>query len=88
SSFKDDNLTTILLGELVKGAISGADYWARARKSHVRQNTGSRSSSSFGGGFSGQGLGGGSSRGSGGFRTGSSGSTMGKGGGFRTGKTF
>lgn len=87
SSFKDDNLTTILLGELVKGAISGADYWTRARKSHVRQNTGSRSSSSFGGGFSGQGLGGGSSRGSGGFRTGSSGSVMGK-GGFRTGKTF
>ncbi|MGY4751066.1 hypothetical protein ACVNHC_14510 [Pannonibacter sp. Q-1] len=90
SSFKDDNLTTILLGELVKGAISGADYWARARKAHVRQNTSSRgtSRSSFGGGFSGQGLGGGSSRGSGGFRTGSSGSTMGKGGGFRTGKTF
>ncbi|WP_430511793.1 hypothetical protein [Pannonibacter phragmitetus] len=90
SSFKDDSLTTILLGELVKGAISGADYWTRARKAHVQQNTGSRSSgrSSFGGGFSGQGLGGGSSRGSGGFRTGSSGSVMSQGGGFRTGKTF
>jgi hypothetical protein len=94
SGFKDDNLTTILLGELVKGAISGADYWARARKSHVRQTTGSRgtSRSALGGGFSGKGLGGSSSDsngfGGGGFRSGSSGSTMGSGGGFRTGETF
>ncbi|WP_420332923.1 hypothetical protein [Roseibium sp.] len=37
STFSDDKLTTVLLGELVKGAITGADYWARAERSHKRR---------------------------------------------------
>ncbi|MCV0429640.1 MAG: hypothetical protein K5905_29720, partial [Roseibium sp.] len=37
STFSDDKLTTVLLGELVKGAISGADYWARAERAHKRR---------------------------------------------------
>ncbi|MBG6143099.1 chromosome segregation ATPase [Labrenzia sp. EL_142] len=37
STFSDDKLTTVLLGELVKGAITGADYWARAERSHRRR---------------------------------------------------
>ncbi|WP_434051251.1 MAG: hypothetical protein RDA78_18290 [Roseibium sp.] len=37
STFSDDKLTTVLLGELVKGAITGADYWARAERAHKRR---------------------------------------------------
>ncbi|GAB4512763.1 MAG: hypothetical protein Tsb0019_09680 [Roseibium sp.] len=37
STFSDDRLTTVLLGELIKGAITGADYWARAERSHKRR---------------------------------------------------
>lgn len=37
STFSDDKLTTVLLGELVKGAITGADYWSRAERSHRRR---------------------------------------------------
>ena len=90
STFSDNALTTVLLGELVKGAISGADYWARAQGSHRRRKPrggkvgfpgGSglpHSMGGFGGGF-----GGGSGDG-GGF---SSGGSFG-GDGFSTGDTF
>ncbi|MEM9633260.1 MAG: hypothetical protein AAGA50_18160 [Pseudomonadota bacterium] len=37
STFSDDKLTTVLLGELIKGAITGADYWARAERAHKRR---------------------------------------------------
>lgn len=37
TTFSDDRLTTVLLGELVKGAITGAEYWARAERSHKRR---------------------------------------------------
>ena len=98
STFSDDRLTTVLLGELVKGAISGADYWARAERSHKRRRPrggkvgfprGSGLPRSMGGGFSGKGMGGGSgsrggSFGGGGFKTGGG---FG-GGGFKTGDTF
>ncbi|MEJ8475437.1 hypothetical protein [Roseibium algae] len=96
STFSDNNLTTVLLGELVKGAITGADYWTRAQKSHKRRKPrggrvgfprGSGLPRSMGGGFSGGGLGGGGNGGSssgGGF---SSGGNFG-GGGFSTGDTF
>lgn len=94
STFSDDRLTTVLLGELVKGAITGADYWARAERAHKRRRPKGRkvgfphgrglprSMGGFGnlpGGFSGQG--GASSGGagdSGGFG----------GGGFKTGGGF
>jgi chromosome segregation ATPase len=91
STFSDNNLTTVLLGELVKGAITGADYWSRAKKSHKRRKPrggkvgfpgGSGLPRSMGGGFGG-GFGGGSSGGDG-F---SSGGSFG-GGGFTTGDTF
>ncbi len=101
STFSDDRLTTVLLGELVKGAISGADYWARAKRSHKRRKPrggrvgfkhGRGLPKSMGGGFSGRGLGG--DRGSGGFGSGGfagggfkSGGGFG-GGGFKTGDTF
>ncbi|WP_439530791.1 hypothetical protein [Pannonibacter sp.] len=90
STFKDDNLTTVLLGELVKGAITGADYWARAKRSHSRKPSNRRQAGlpgGFGGGIGGGfpgGLGGGSG---GGSRSGSGGSSSG-GDGFRTGETF
>ncbi|MBA5777713.1 hypothetical protein H2509_11315 [Stappia sp. F7233] len=96
STFTDDSLTTVLLGELVKGVITAADYWARAERSHRSRSPRGRGigfPDGFGlpgsmggsrgrsGGFPG-GWGGGSSRG--GFKTGS---RMG-GGGFKTGRTF
>lgn len=102
STFSDDSLTTVLLGELVKGAISGADYWARAKKSHKRRRPrggrvgfrhGSGLPESMGGGFSGRGLGGKNRRSgsgkSGGFGGGGfkTGGGFG-GGGFKTGDTF
>lgn len=37
STFSDDRLTTVLLGELVKGAITGAVYWAHAKRAHKRR---------------------------------------------------
>ena len=95
STFKDDNLTTVLLGELVKGAITGADYWARAKRSHSRKPSNRRQSGlpgGFGGGFgggSGGGLGGGFPGGFGGGSSGNSGGGNRSGGdGFRTGETF
>ncbi|WP_153768437.1 hypothetical protein [Labrenzia sp. CE80] len=101
STFSDNNLTTVLLGELVKGAITGADYWARAKKSHKRRKPrGGRvgfpkgsglprsMGGGLGGGFSGGGFGGGSSSGGGSSGGGfSSGGSFG-GGGFKTGDTF
>lgn len=98
STFSDDNLTTVLLGELLKGAISGADYWARAKKTHKRRKPrggrvgfkhGSGLPRSMGGGFSGGGLGDRGGRDDGGFGGGGfkSGGGFG-GGGFKTGDTF
>lgn len=83
STFDDDSLTGVLLGELAKGAVSGADYWARAEKSRRKR---SRKGGSVGfpggiglpgsmggnrsGGFGGGGFSGGGSFGGGGFDTG------------------
>ncbi len=100
STFSDDKLTTVLLGELIKGAISGADYWARAERSHRRRKPKGRkvafpggtglpkSMGGFGGGF-GRSSGRGSSGKSGGFGGGGfkSGGGFG-GGGFKTGDRF
>ncbi|WP_305984052.1 hypothetical protein [Roseibium sp. MMSF_3544] len=94
STFSDDKLTTVLLGELVKGAISGADYWARAERSHKRRKPRGRkvafpngtglpkSMGGFGGGRRRSGRGG--QFGGGGFKTGGG---FG-GGGFKTGDQF
>ncbi|MDN3719881.1 hypothetical protein QW131_13570 [Roseibium salinum] len=92
STFSDDNLTTVLLGELVKGAITGADYWARAERSHKRRKPRGRRVAFPGGtglpksmgGFGGGGFKGGGSFGGGGFKSGGS---FG-GGGFKTGSKF
>jgi chromosome segregation ATPase len=85
STFDDDSLTGVLLGELAKGALSGADYWARAEKSRKRRRRqgggigfpggvglpGSMGGSGGrGGGFGGGGFGSGGSFGGGGFTTG------------------
>lgn len=87
STFSDDKLTTVLLGELVKGAITGADYWSRAERSHKRRKPrgrqvafpkGSGLPKSMGG------LGGNKTFGGGGFKSGGS---FG-GGGFKTGDSF
>ncbi|MEO9526431.1 hypothetical protein [Roseibium sp.] len=90
STFSDDRLTTVLLGELVKGAITGAEYWSRAERAHKRRKPRGRqiafpkgsglpkSMGGFGGRSSGKDFGGG------GFgRGGSFG-----GGGFKTGDSF
>ncbi len=95
STFSDDSLASVLLGELVKGAISGADYWARAERSHRRRKRRGRGvgfpgglglPGSMGGSLPdfGRGSRGGASRGGGGFKSGGS---FG-GGGFKTGETF
>lgn len=101
STFSDDRLTTVLLGELIKGAITGAEYWQRAERSHKRRKPKGRqvafphgtglpkSMGGFGGGFGG-GLGGNSGGrddgfGGGGFKTGGS---FGGSGGFKTGDKF
>ncbi|MES0810903.1 hypothetical protein ABLO27_15570 [Roseibium sp. SCPC15] len=94
STFSDDKLTTVLLGELIKGAITGADYWARAERAHKRRKprgrkvafpngTGLPKSMGGFGGF------GGSGRGKDGFGGGGfkSGGSFG-GGGFKTGDQF
>ncbi|WP_298822465.1 hypothetical protein [uncultured Roseibium sp.] len=94
STFSDDKLTTVLLGELVKGAITGADYWSRAERSHKRRKPRGRrvafpggsglpkSMGGFGGDFSRR------SKGKdpfkGGFKTGKSFGS----GGFKTGDSF
>ena len=90
STFSDDKLTTVLLGELVKGAITGADYWSRAERAHKRRKPRGRqvafpngsglpkSMGGFGGGRRRKSFGGG------GFKSGGS---FG-GGGFKTGDTF
>ncbi|MTH96902.1 hypothetical protein [Roseibium sp. RKSG952] len=88
STFSDDTLVTVLLGDLVKGAITGSEYWARAQASHRRRRPrggrvgfprGAGLPRSMGGGFGGNG-----DFGGGGF---SSGGGFG-GGGFKTGDTF
>jgi len=90
STFSDDRLTTVLLGELVKGAITGAEYWSRAERSHKRRKprgrqiafpNGSGLPKSMGGFGRGRGK---STFGGGGFKTrGGFG-----GGGFKTGGSF
>lgn len=94
STFSDDKLTTVLLGELVKGAITGADYWARAERSHKRRKprgrkvafpNGTGLPKSMGGfGRSGRSSGRSGGFGGGGFKRGGS---FG-GGGFKTGDRF
>nr|WP_319382796.1 hypothetical protein [uncultured Roseibium sp.] len=94
STFSDDKLTTVLLGELVKGAITGADYWARAERSHKRRKprgrkvafpNGTGLPKSMGGfGRSGRKSGRSGGFGGGGFKRGGS---FG-GGGFKTGDSF
>lgn len=93
STFSDDSLTTVLLGELLKGAISGADYWARAQRSHKRRKpkgakVGFPGGSGLPRGMGGE-FGGSSGRRSGGFGGGGfkTGGGFG-GGGFKTGDTF
>ncbi|WP_186396208.1 hypothetical protein [Stappia sp. TSB10GB4] len=93
STFDDDSLTGVLLGELAKGALSGADYWARAEKSRKRRKRHGGGVGFPGGiglpgsmGGSGGKSGGGSSGGFGGGGFGSGGSFGG--GGFKTGDTF
>ncbi len=81
SSFNNSGLGSVLLGELIKGAISGADYMAQANKSHRRPQTRRRHSSVAGGPF---GEASSDSFGGGGF---SSGESFG-GGGFETGDRF
>lgn len=93
STFSDDKLTTVLLGELVKGAITGAEYWSRAERSHKRRKPRGRQVAFPGGsglpksmgGFGGSRRSGGNkSFGGGGFKSGGSfGGT-----GFKTGDTF
>ncbi|MES0882729.1 hypothetical protein [Roseibium sp. SCP14] len=94
STFSDDKLTTVLLGELIKGAITGADYWARAERAHKRRKprgrkvafpngTGLPKSMGGFGGFGGSGRGQ-DGFGGGGFKGGGS---FG-GGGFKTGDQF
>ncbi|KZM47664.1 hypothetical protein [Labrenzia sp. OB1] len=97
STFSDNKLTTVLLGELVKGAITGADYWARAERSHKRRKPrGRKVAFPHGtglpksmGGFGGSGGPGGNFPGSGGFGGGGfkTGGGFG-GGGFKTGGQF
>jgi len=95
SEFSDNNLTTVLLGELVKGAITGADYWSRAKRTHKRRRPkggrvgfpgGTGLPHTMGGGWGNSGgWGSGSSGGS--WGGGSSGGSSG-GDGFSTGDTF
>jgi hypothetical protein len=86
STFNDDSLTGVLLGELAKGALSGADYWAKAEKSRRKRSRhgrdigfpggiglpGSMGGERGGGSFGGGGFSGGGSFGGGGFDTGDS----------------
>ncbi len=51
SDFRDDGLAGVVLGELIKGAISGAEYWARAQKSHRRRRPQGRRGNAFPGGL-------------------------------------
>lgn len=88
STFSDNSLATVLLGELVKGGLDAAEYWARAERSHKwRKPRGRRvgfpqgsglPTSMGGGGRSGGGFGGGGFSSGGGFG----------GGGFTTGGGF
>ena len=82
STFDDDSLTGVLLGELARGKLSGADYWAKAEKARRRRpRRGNRvgfpggiglpgSMGGDSGGFGGGGFSGGGSFGGGGFDTG------------------
>lgn len=96
SSFDNNDLAGVLIGELAKGALSGADYWARTEKSHRRRKRrggaigfpgGVGLPGSMGGTFPGGGSDGGF--GGGGFGGGGfdSGDSFG-GGGFETGDKF
>lgn len=101
TTFSDDRLTTVLLGELVKGAITGAEYWSRAERCHKRRrpkgrriafpkgNGLPRSMGGFGGMGSPGGIAGGDSFGGDSFGGGGfkTGGGFG-GGGFKTGDTF
>ncbi|MEP3278143.1 MAG: hypothetical protein ABJN26_21635 [Stappiaceae bacterium] len=51
SDFRDDGLAGVVLGELLKGAITGADYWSRAQKSHRRRRPQGRRKAAFPGGI-------------------------------------
>ena len=88
STFDNDSLTGVLLGELAKGALSGADYWAKAEKSRRRRKR-QGGGIGFPGGVGLPGSMGGSGHGGGGFGGGGfdSGGSFG-GGGFKTGDTF
>ncbi|WP_417770155.1 hypothetical protein [Stappia sp.] len=88
STFDNDSLTGVLLGELAKGALSGADYWAKAEKSRRRRKR-QGGGIGFPGGVGLPGSMGGSGHGGGGFGGGGfdSGGSFG-GGGFTTGDTF
>lgn len=94
STFDDDSLTGVLLGELAKGALSGADYWTRAEKSRRRRkrhgrNIGFPGGIGLPGSMGGTFPGGGGGSDAGGFGGGGfgSGDSFG-GGGFKTGDTF
>ncbi|GGE84641.1 hypothetical protein H1W37_02330 [Stappia taiwanensis] len=91
SSFENNDLAGVLIDELAKGVLSGADYWARTEKSHRRRRRrggaigfpgGVGLPGSMGGTFPGGGSDGGF--GGGGF---DSGDSFG-GGGFETGDRF
>lgn len=92
STFSDDRLTTVLLGELVKGAITAADYWTRAERSHKRRKPRGGQVAFPGGSGLPKSMGG-FGRGSGGFGGGFGGGGFKKGGsfgggGFKTGDRF
>ncbi|WP_349357526.1 hypothetical protein [Stappia sp.] len=92
TTFDDDSLTGVLLGELAKGALSGADYWTRAKKSRRRRGRHGRNVG-FPGGIGLPGSMGGTFPGPGDGDTGFGGGGFGSGGGFggggfETGDTF
>lgn len=91
STFSNDTLATVLLGELVKGGLDAAEYWARAEKAHRRRKprggrVGFPGGSGLPHGMGGNGGFGGSGGGFGGGGFGSGGGFGG--GGFKTGGGF
>lgn len=91
SEFEDDDLFGTLLREFIRGAVTGAEYWARMDRTHSRRVRKSRPD--FGSGrfrFPGPTTFPGSrgGRSSGGFRTGGGFGGGRSGGGFRTGGGF
>lgn len=79
SEFVDDAIIGSVLGEFLKGAMSGRDYWRRIERGHRQR--GPRGGRAIGGGFPGFPSGGGWSGGGGGGGGGG-------GDGFTTGETF